>query len=235
MIEHMDIPLIRRQMAIPANTAEASRLVGYARVSTAEQTLDMQLDAMRKEGVPEELIFRDLESGRTFERHGLRLALKACRKGGTLLVWKLDRLGRNTGEIIATVNRLRERGIHFRSLTESMITSENRETAAGKLLFTIFAALAEFESDQISERTKAGQRSAKERGVLFGREPFDKKYIASGRVAQFQELWARRKAEGGTINATLAELKIPRSTYLKYRQVFLNGPIDDIGHVDADV
>lgn len=219
-------------MSDVVSPASALRIVGYVRVSTAEQTLDMQVDAMRKAGVPEELIFKDLESGRTFQRDGLRDALKACRKDGTLLVWKLDRLGRNTGEIITTVNRLRERGVHFRSLTESMITSENRETAAGKLLFTIFAALAEFESDQISERTKAGQRSAKERGVLFGREPFEKKYIATGRVAAFQELWARRKAEGGTINATLAELKIPRSTYLKYRNIFLNGPVDDVGQTD---
>lgn len=204
------------------------RIVGYVRVSTTEQTLDLQVDAMRRAGVPEELTFTDVESGRTFEREGLRLALKACRQDGTLLVWKLDRLGRNTAEIIRTVDRLRERGVHFRSLTESMITTENRETPAGKLLFTIFAALAEFESDQISQRTRAGQAAAKERGVLFGREGFQKKYISTGRVEAFQELWAKRQQEGGTLREVLSELKIPRSTYIKYRQIFLGGPIDDI-------
>ena len=98
----------------------------------------------------------------------------------------------------------------------------------------IFEALAEFESDQISERTKAGQQAAKERGVLFGRAGFAQKYIESGRVEEFQKLWNQRKAERGTITSVLADLKIPRSTYIKYRDIFLSGPIDDIGSGESD-
>lgn len=207
---------------------DAPRLVGYVRVSTEEQSYDLQVDAMKVAGVAPEFIFADIESGRTPSqaRPGLRLALKACRPDGTLLVWKLDRLGRNTGELIRTVDRLHERGVNFRSLTQSEISTEAQSTASGKLIFTLFAALAQFESDQLSERTKAGQKAARAKGVRMGRKTFAELYVDTGRVAAFQQL----RRDGKLVKEALAELSIPKATYIKWKEAFNEArPIDDIG------
>jgi DNA invertase Pin-like site-specific DNA recombinase len=136
-------------------------LIGYVRVSTEEQNYDLQRQAMLDAKVHPKLIFEDIESGwaANKERPGLREALRFLLKGSTLLVWKLDRLGRNTAELILTVHRLHERGVNFRSLTQSEINTQGMQTATGKLIFHLFCALAQFESDQVSERTKAGMRA----------------------------------------------------------------------------
>jgi len=203
------------------------RLVGYARVSTDDQSADLQVEALKRAGVSEELIFVEVESGRKAKREELIHALKACRKGGTLLVWKLDRLGRNTSELIKTVERLHERGVNFRSLTQSEINTDNMKTATGALIFNIFSALAQFESDQIAERTRAGQAIAKAKGKRFGRKTFAELY-SPARIAEFQEA----RTQGMSITDACTKLKIPRATYLKYKDVFNSEPVDDIGPGD---
>ena len=143
-------------------------LVGYARVSTQEQTLALQQDALRKAGC--ERIFTDTVSGAgarwaTQERAGLAEALEFMRSGDTLVVWKLDRLGRSLKHLIETVNVLQERGIGFKSLTEQIDTT----SSGGKPIFHVFGALAEFERDLIRERTNAGLQAARARGRQGGR------------------------------------------------------------------
>src|SRR5437588_9455226 len=128
-------------------------LVGYARVSTEEQTLALQQDALKKVGC--ERIFTDTVSGAKWtmqERVGLSEALEFMRAGDTLVVWKLDRLGRSLRHLIETVTLLQERGIGFKSVTEQIDTT----SSGGKLIFHVFGALAEFERDLIRERTNAG-------------------------------------------------------------------------------
>jgi DNA invertase Pin-like site-specific DNA recombinase len=138
-------------------------LIGYARVSTHEQTLNLQQDALTKAGCTK--IFTDTASGAKAERKGLEEALNYVRKGDTLVVWRLDRLGRSLPHLIATMTDLEERGIGFKSLTENIDTT----TSGGKLIFHIFGALAEFERNLIRERTQAGLTAARERGRIGGR------------------------------------------------------------------
>src|SRR5258707_723528 len=138
-------------------------LVGYARVSTEDQTLDLQKDALTKAGCRR--IFTDVASGASTERKGLDQALDHLREGDTLAVWRLDRLGRSLPHLIETVTTLEGRGIGFKSLTESIDTT----TSGGKLIFHIFGALAEFERNLIKERTQAGLEAARARGHLGGR------------------------------------------------------------------
>jgi DNA invertase Pin-like site-specific DNA recombinase len=138
-------------------------LVGYARVSTQEQNLDLQQDALDKAGC--EKTFTDVVSGVQVERAGLKEALAYCREGDTLVVWKLDRLGRSLQHLIEALQELQQRGIGFKSLQESIDTT----TSGGKLIFHVFGALAEFERDIIRERTMAGLASARARGRKGGR------------------------------------------------------------------
>ena len=138
-------------------------LVGYARVSTTDQNLDLQRDALEAAGC--ERLFTDTASGAKAERPGLKDALKECRKGDTLVVWKLDRLGRSLPHLVETVRDLMGREVGFKSLQESIDTT----TSGGKLIFHIFASLAEFERDLIRERTNAGLSSARARGRKGGR------------------------------------------------------------------
>ncbi len=138
-------------------------LVGYARVSTTDQNLDLQNDALQAAGC--ERLFTDTASGAKAERPGLNSALKECRQGDTLVVWKLDRLGRSLPHLVETVRELIARGVGFKSLQESIDTT----TSGGKLIFHIFASLAEFERDLIRERTNAGLSAARARGRKGGR------------------------------------------------------------------
>nr|MDP9473904.1 recombinase family protein [Chloroflexota bacterium] len=124
--------------------------IGYARVSTGEQTLDLQLDALTKAGCGK--VFTETASGAKADRPVLEEVLAYVRSGDTLVVWRLDRLGRSLPHLIETVAALRERGIGFKSLTEQIDTT----TPGGKLIFHVFGALAEFERDLIRERTHAG-------------------------------------------------------------------------------
>ena len=140
-------------------------LVGYARVSTADQTHDLQDDALRQAGCTK--IFHDVLSGGTTERPGLTQALSYVRAGDVLVVWKLDRLGRSLAHLITVIQELETAGIGFRSLQEQLDTT----SAGGKLIFHIFGALAEFERALIRERTVAGLAAAKARGRVGGRPP----------------------------------------------------------------
>ena len=136
---------------------------GYARVSTFEQTLDMQQDALREAGAT--YLYADKASGKTTDRLELAHCLKALRENDTLIVWRLDRLGRNLQDLIHIVNDLEIRGIKFKSLKESVDTSG----PAGKLVFHLFAALAQFERQLVRERTLAGLAAARARGRKGGR------------------------------------------------------------------
>ncbi len=140
-------------------------LIGYARVSTLEQNLDLQNDALKKAGC--EKIYTDTLSGAKAQRPGLEECLAYARPGDTVVVWKLDRLGRNLKHLIEAVQALDERGIGFKSVQESIDTT----TPGGKLVFHVFGALAEFERDLIRERTKAGLAAARARGRTGGRKP----------------------------------------------------------------
>jgi DNA invertase Pin-like site-specific DNA recombinase len=180
--------------------------IGYARVSTDDQTLDLQLDALSKAGC--DRIFRDTVSGAKAERPGLRAALDHLRVGDTLVVWRLDRLGRSLQHLIETLTALHERGVGFRSLTESIDTT----TSSGKLIFHIFGALAEFERDLIRERTRAGLLAARARGRTGGR-PKVKAFDDPRRLAAARRLYAEGKTTIGTICATFG---ISRSTLYRY-------------------
>jgi DNA invertase Pin-like site-specific DNA recombinase len=138
--------------------------IGYARVSTEEQNLALQLDALQLAGCTQ--IFRDEGvSGSSVNRKGLSDALASLEAGDTLVVWRLDRLGRSLQHLISTIEDMRTSGIGFCSLSESIDSS----TAGGNLIFHIFGALAEFERSLIIERTKAGLQASKKRGKRLGR------------------------------------------------------------------
>lgn len=148
--------------------------VGYARVSTGVQNLDLQLDALKSHGCDE--ILTDKISGSKEKRSGLEEALRFVRSGDTLVVWRLDRLGRNMQNLIKIVNDLNNRGISFHSLQENI--TMDKSSATGQLMFHLFAAFAEFERNLIQERSTAGRIAARSRGRLGGRpEKLGKKDI----------------------------------------------------------
>ena len=136
--------------------------IGYARVSTDDQSLALQLDALESAGCTR--IFRDVSSGARANRSGLDEAFSHLREGDILVVWRLDRLGRSLKQLIEFMSRLQEQGVGFKSLTEQIDTT----TSGGKLIFHVFAALAEFERDLIRERTRAGLAAARARGKKGG-------------------------------------------------------------------
>jgi DNA invertase Pin-like site-specific DNA recombinase len=140
-------------------------LLGYARVSTEDQSLDLQLDALKRAGCED--VYRDVISGSKASRPGLENALSHLREGDTLVAWRMDRVFRNLKHMVELSAELERRGIHFQSLTEHIDTS----TPAGKLVYHIFAAIGEFERDLIRERTNAGLAAARARGRKGGRKP----------------------------------------------------------------
>ena len=146
--------------------AEQGRLIGYARVSTAEQSLILQTDALTRAGVDADNMHVEKVSGVASKRTGLDAAMMDCRSGDTFVVWKLDRVARSLRDLLDKIEKLEARGVRFRSLTENIDT----KTASGRLLVSVIGALAQFERDLIIERTKAGVTAAKARGVKFGRE-----------------------------------------------------------------
>tara|TARA_B100000949_G_scaffold231623_1_gene244147 strand:+ start:145 stop:927 length:783 start_codon:yes stop_codon:yes gene_type:complete len=164
-------------------------LIGYARVSTADQKLSLQLDALNTAGC--DRIFDDHASGAKADRPGLTEALAYLRPGDTLVVWKLDRLGRSMSHLIEKVGELAARGIGFRSLTENIDTT----TSGGMLVFNIFGSLAQFERDLIRERTHAGLKAARERGkrVVAGLSLPPTNYVKRGRISQRASLFVRRR------------------------------------------
>jgi len=151
------------EMTLPGGSGAR---IGYARVSTPEQDMSLQTDALERAGCSR--IFQDVASGAKAERKGLDEALAYLRPGDTLVVWKIDRLGRSLAHLVGVVEDLRSRGIGFRSLTDPGMDTT---TASGALIFHIFGALAAFERELIRERTKAGLAVAAARGRRGGRRP----------------------------------------------------------------
>lgn len=140
-----------------------SNLIGYARVSTKDQSLDLQVDALKEAGCSK--IFHEVASGSKSERDELNKLIEYIREGDTLVVWKLDRLGRSMRNLIQIITDLKEMKIGFKSLNDPIDTT----TSQGMLIFNIFSSLAEFETDLIRERTMAGLKSARKRGVVGGK------------------------------------------------------------------
>lgn len=178
-------------------------LIGYARVSTSDQTLDLQQDALEKAGCAR--IFTDTASGANAERTGLDQAINYVRAGDTLVVWRLDRLGRSLKRLIETITALNNRKIGFKSVTEAIDTT----TSGGKLIFHIFGALAEFERDIIRERTQAGLTAARARGRKGGRP----KALTPKRADQLRTLYNDKNR---SIDEICRTLNISRATLYRY-------------------
>ena len=192
-------------------------LIGYMRVSKADgsQSTDLQRDALLAAGVDQAQLYEDQTSGKREDRPGLTSCLKALREGDTLMVWKLDRLGRNLRHLINTVHDLTALGVGLKVLTGQGAAIDTT-SAAGKLVFGIFAALAEFERELISERTVAGLASARARGRKGGR-PF-KMTAAKLRLAM-----ASMGQPETRVSDLCAEMNITRQTL--YRHVSPKGEL----------
>ncbi len=196
-------------------------LIGYARVSRADgsQRLDLQRDALCAAGVGSEAIYEDRVSGKRDDRPGLGACLKALRSGDTLVVWKLDRLGRDLAHLVALVSDLADREIGLRVLSGQGAAIDTG-TASGRLVFGIFATLAEFERELIRERTRAGLAAARARGRKGGRKFALTK--AQVRLAQ-----AAMKSRDTSVTDLAAELGIKPVTL--YRYVGPNGDLRENG------
>ena len=155
----------------------------YARVSTVDQNLDLQYDAFERAGIPRNRVYEDKASGRSLDRAGLQRVMKLMRSGDRLTVWRLDRLGRNAVEVLPLVQDLDEAGIAFRSLQEGI----DATTSGGRMMLGMLAVMAQWESDVISERTKAAMATARKRGAKQGR----RNYILGSkkRLKRFTEMW----------------------------------------------
>ena len=204
-------------------------LIGYARVSKADgsQLLDLQRDALLDAGVDEERLYEDRASGRLDHRPGLEACLKALQPGNTFVVWKLDRLGRDLKHLVNTVDELRDRGVGLRVLAGAGAEIDT-STANGRLVFGIFAALAEFERELIVERTRAGLAAARARGRLGGRPR--KMDVAMLRMAM------RAMAERDTKAQDLAR-RLGITTTTLYMYVNGDGTVKALGQklLDASV
>jgi DNA invertase Pin-like site-specific DNA recombinase len=195
--------------------------IGYARVSKSgdAQNLDLQYDALAEDGVAKEAIYADRASGKEDSRPGLEACLKALREGDTLVVWKLDRLGRDLRHLVSVVQELTEREIGLRVLTGQGAQIDTT-TPAGRLVFGIFAALAEFERELIRERTLAGLEAARARGRRGGR-----KFALS--KAQVRLAQAAMKSRDTSVAELAQELRVKPVTL--YRYVGPNGELRDNG------
>ena len=184
-----------------------SKLIGYARVSTQDQELQLQIDALEKAGCEKDKIFLDKISGAKAERPGLEKCLAALESGDTLLVWRLDRLGRSMSHLISLVEDLRIKGIGFMSICDGAI---NTTTASGELIFNIFSSLAQFERRLIQERTKAGLTAARSRGRKSGRKKIEN---TDPRVLMAKNM---HKNHGMSIDDICKTLKISRASFYRY-------------------
>lgn len=185
-------------------------LIGYMRISKADgsQTTNLQFDALVAAGVDPEHIYEDAASGAKDDRPDLAACIKSLRKGDTLVVWKLDRLGRSLRHLVEITENFNSRGIGLKVLTGQGANIDTT-TAAGRMVFGIFAALAEFERELISERTKAGLAAARARGRKGGRRP--KVTPAKLRLAQ-----AALKDPNTQVNTLCKELGITRQTLYRH-------------------
>lgn len=173
----------------PKQLKPQSMLIGYARVSTTDQNLDLQLKALKKAGCKK--ILEDKATGARSDRPGLVKALDVLREGDTLVVWKLDRLGRSVKQLVDLVGDLHSQGIQFKSLTDSIDTA----TPSGRFFFHVMASLAEMERELIAERTRAGLEAARQRGRKGGR----RRKMTDSKLKSARELLA-----GGTPAADVA-------------------------------
>jgi DNA invertase Pin-like site-specific DNA recombinase len=178
--------------------SSSSRLVGYARVSSNGQELQLQLDALKKAGVAKADVFTDKVSGSKAARPGLEKCLQRLQPGDTLLVWRLDRLGRSIRHLIDIVEDLHQRDVKFKSLCDGAIDTT---TASGELIFHVFSALAQFERRLIQERTNAGLKAARARGRLGGRPPMS---LNDPRIQTAKKLHADRSMVIADICKTLS-------------------------------
>lgn len=184
------MPAQNTSYRVNSSRLEAGRRIGYARVSTDDQHLDLQFNALKKANC--ERVFTDQGiSGKVKNRPGLKKVLSNLKKGDILVVWRLDRLGRSLVNLVEIINNLGKRGIEFQSLTENIDTS----SSGGRLVFHILAALAEFERALISERTKAGMEAARLNGKQLGRPP----KVKANERREISNAFRKR-------NATVAEL-----------------------------
>ena len=183
------------------------RLLGYARVSTYDQDLSLQIDALTKHGIQKSNIFMDKLSGAKTDRPGLAKCLETLQSNDILVVWRLDRLGRSMRHLITLIEDLRGRHIGFRSLNEGAIDTTS---ASGELIFNIFSALAQFERRLIQERTKAGLAAARARGRYGGRPKLN---AGEAKVVLAKKLHADKSVEIDDICTTL---RISRSTFYRY-------------------
>src|SRR5690348_876054 len=188
-----------------------TKTVGYARVSTFEQIMDLQRDALAAAGC--DRVFADTMSGSRRDRPGLEQALDYVREGDVLVVWRLDRLGRSLKYLIEVMTALDQRGIGFRSLTEQIDTT----TSGGKLIFHVFGALAEFERDIIRERTQAGLASARARGRKGGRP---KKLDTATKIAMARALHADTTH---SIDEICTSVGVSRATLYRYLGARMKG------------
>ena len=177
-------------------------LIGYARISTTDQTLALQQDALTAAGCTK--TFTDTASGSRTDRPGLAEALRYARPGDALVVWRLDRLGRSLAHLIQTVTELQERGVYFKSLQEQLDTA----TSGGKLVFHVFGALAEFERDLIRERTMAGLAAARARGQRGGGPG-----LSAEKARQLRTLAADK---GNSVLGICKTLGISRATFYRH-------------------
>lgn len=177
---------------------------GYTRISTPDQQVNLQIDALLNYGIDKDNIFSDIVSGSKKERPQLNRLLDRLRPGDEVVVWRLDRLGRSIKDLLELINDFNSKGIMFRSLTENIETTTNN----GRLIFNIFASLAEFEKNLIRERTNAGLKSARARGKIGGRPTADKTKI---NVAL--ELYNKKELE---INKICEIVGISKGTLYKY-------------------
>jgi DNA invertase Pin-like site-specific DNA recombinase len=187
-------------------------LIGYARVSTTDQTLDPQTDVLKSAGC--EKIFTDIASGVKTERPGLNQAIEFCRPNDILVVWKLDRMGRSISHLIKTIRTLEQNRIGFQSLTEKIDTT----TAGGRLIFHLFGALAEFERELIKERVQSGLKSARARGRKGGRPPVPEKAKTMIKALMTDNTLS--------ISRICTRIGIGKSTFFKYAKMMKNPESD---------
>ena len=186
------------------------RLLGYARVSTTDQELDLQIDALLAHGIEKRNLYCDKISGAKEDRPGLAACNEALRRGDTLVVWRLDRLGRSMRHLVNMIEDLKERGIGFRSICDGMIDTTS---ASGELVLNIFSALAQFERRLIQERTRAGLAAARARGRKGGRRPLD---LEDPKVVLANKLFCDKSIGIDDICDTL---KISRTTLYRYAKL----------------
>lgn len=208
---------VKRVRVVPVPPEPGTRLIGYGRVSTNDQNPELQRQALLRAGVhPDNLHIDEGVSGAKAKRRALSLAFLDLRPGDTLIVWKLDRLGRDLSQLIAHAQKIKDEGAHFKSLTENIDTT----TPSGMFFFHMIAAMAQWERAMISERTKAGMAVAKASGKVLGRAPKWTKVLADKVRADITTGdTIERIAKRYKISESLIRKKLPRGQISKLRKV----------------